>query len=134
MPAPSPLPTYLYKILPTAPPSPLPTRLPLSDLDRKDGFIHLSTAEQVPGTAAKYFSEFDHLWLLKLRYEVLEKGTDGDGSVRGKGEGGKIELKWEEVERGFFAHLYGGDLGRENVLEVLRVEKGDGWEGLRLDW
>lgn len=47
MPAPSTLPKYLYKIVPDAPPSPLPAEYPLSDLDRNDGFIHLSTAEQV---------------------------------------------------------------------------------------
>ena len=45
--APSPLPTYVYKILPEAPPSPLPSPYPPSELDRKDGFIHLSSAEQV---------------------------------------------------------------------------------------
>ena len=46
-PAPAPLPQYLYKILPSAPPSPIPADYPLSDLDRNDGFIHFSTAAQV---------------------------------------------------------------------------------------
>ena len=45
--APSPLPTYVYKILPEAPPTPLPSPYPPSELDRKDGFVHLSSAEQV---------------------------------------------------------------------------------------
>lgn len=44
---PSPLPTYVYKILPSAPPTPLPSEYPLSELDRKDGFVHLSSATQV---------------------------------------------------------------------------------------
>ncbi|KAF3353614.1 hypothetical protein VdG1_08281 [Verticillium dahliae VDG1] len=48
---PSPLPTYLYKIIPTAPPATLPQEWPLSDLDRKDGYIHLSTARQNFGAA-----------------------------------------------------------------------------------
>ncbi|GKT91223.1 hypothetical protein Ct61P_09073 [Colletotrichum tofieldiae] len=47
MPAPTEMPQYLYKIVPEAPPSPLPAEYPLSDLDRNDGFIHLSTADQV---------------------------------------------------------------------------------------
>ncbi|KAF2179364.1 hypothetical protein K469DRAFT_596426 [Zopfia rhizophila CBS 207.26] len=124
MPAPSPLPTYLYKILPTAPPTPLPDCLPLSDLDRNDGFIHLSTSEQVPETADKFFSEFQTLWLLKIRYEVLERGTNGDGKI-----------KWEEVGRGCFAHFYGGDLGKGNVDGVLEVRKSRSWgESLRLEW
>lgn len=124
MPAPSPLPTYLYKILPTAPPSPLPERLPLSDLDKNDGYIHLSTSEQVPGTADKFFGNNSELYLLKIKYEVLAAGTDGDGKVKAEG---RAEVKWEEVGRGCFAHLYGGDLGSGNVAEVLRIEKKGTW-------
>lgn len=44
---PTPLPTYVYKIVPTAPPSPIPAQYPLSELDQKDGFVHLSIAKQV---------------------------------------------------------------------------------------
>lgn len=130
MPAPFPLPTYLYKILDTAPPSPLPTRLPLSDLDRNDGFLHLSTSTQVPGTADSYFSDFTELWLLKIEYNVLAKGTDADGEVK-KG----AEVRWKEVGRGCFAHFYGGDLGKGNVGEVVKVEKAGTWgESLDLEW
>ena len=89
----APTPTYLYKILPTPPPSPLPSRLPLSDLDRSDGYIHLSTATQVPGTADKWFNDYEELWLLKIRYEDLVKGTDGTGEVKAG-----AEIKGEEVE------------------------------------
>lgn len=129
MPAPSPLPSYLYKILPSAPPSPLPARLPLSELDRNDGYIHLSTAEQVPGTADKFFGNVSELWLLKIKYEVLAAGTHGDGEAKG------AEVRWEEVGRGCFAHLYGGDLGKGNVESVDKVEKEDSWaESLRLEW
>ncbi|KAF2677419.1 hypothetical protein K458DRAFT_395917 [Lentithecium fluviatile CBS 122367] len=134
MAAPSPLPTHLYKILPSAPPSPLPARLPLSDLDKNDGYIHLSTSEQVPGTADKFFADSEELFLLKIKYEVLAKGTDGDGEVKGKGQG-KAELRWEEVGRGCFAHLYGADLGRGNVSEVVGVRKEGSWgESLELEW
>jgi uncharacterized protein (DUF952 family) len=122
MPAPSPLPTYLYKILPSAPPSPLPARLPLSDLDRNDGYIHLSTSEQVPGTADKFFGDVSELWLLKIKYEVLAEDT-------------KAELKWEEVGRGCFAHLYGADLGNGNVESAQKVEKKGSWvDSLSLEW
>ncbi|KAH7377670.1 hypothetical protein BKA66DRAFT_443217 [Pyrenochaeta sp. MPI-SDFR-AT-0127] len=131
MSAPSPPPTYLYKILPSAPPSPLPARLPLSDLDRNDGYIHLSTSEQVPGTADKFFDSVSELWLLKIKYEVLNAGTDGDGEVKQD----KAEIKWEEVGRGCFAHFYGGDLGKGNVLEVVKVDKKGSWaESLTLEW
>lgn len=47
-------PRFIYKILPTAAPEPFPSVLPLSELDAKDGFVHLSTAEQVgkPNTSS----------------------------------------------------------------------------------
>lgn len=132
MPAPSPLPTYLYKILPSAPPSPLPARLPLSDLDRNDGYIHLSTSEQVPGTADKFFGNVSELWLLKIKYDVLAAGTDGDGEVK---QQDKAEIKWEEVGRGCFAHFYGGDLGKGNVIEAVKADKKGTWvESLDLQW
>jgi uncharacterized protein (DUF952 family) len=134
MPAPSPLPNYLYKILPAAPPSTLPDRLPLSDLDKNDGYIHLSTSEQVPSTADKFFGNETELYLLKIKYEVLAAGTDGDGKVKAEGNG-KAEVKWEEVGRGCFAHFYGGDLGAGNVMEALKVEKKGTWaETLDLEW
>ncbi len=44
---PNPLPQYVYKIIPAPPPSPIPDSFPLSELDKKDGFVHLSAAFQV---------------------------------------------------------------------------------------
>jgi hypothetical protein len=46
MPAPNPLPKYIYKIVSEEPAYPLPAEYPLSELDKNDGFIHLSTAAQ----------------------------------------------------------------------------------------
>lgn len=43
-------PKYVYKIVPNAPPEPIPQEFPLSDLDKQDGFIHLSTGQQVRHT------------------------------------------------------------------------------------
>ena len=48
--SPDPIPTYVYKIVPTAPPEPLPAEYPLSELDQTDGFVHLSTPVQVGGS------------------------------------------------------------------------------------
>jgi uncharacterized protein (DUF952 family) len=42
-----PSPKYVYKIVPEAPPEPLPEQYAISALDEKDGFIHLSSASQV---------------------------------------------------------------------------------------
>jgi uncharacterized protein (DUF952 family) len=55
-----------------------------SPLDRKDGFIHFSTAEQVAGTLAKYYADADTLVLVAvactalgeaLRYEPSRDGA-----------------------------------------------------------
>jgi uncharacterized protein (DUF952 family) len=60
-------------------------------VDRADGFIHFSTADQAPETAAKHFATRDDLLLVAIDVEAL-------------GE----KLKWE-VSRGgaLFPHLYG---------------------------
>ncbi|KAH9847885.1 hypothetical protein C2E23DRAFT_473586 [Lenzites betulinus] len=116
-----PLPRYVYKILPEAPPIPIPAALPLSELDRKDGFIHLSNASQVPITASLFFAPNTTLSLLK----VDTRATLEHGGV----------YRWVENLPGC-PHLYSprdgewADLGSDNVVgwkEVKRVE-GQGWE------
>ena len=60
-------------------------------VDEADGFIHFSTAEQAPETAAKHFAGQDGLWLLALDSDAL-------GAA----------LKWEPSRGGaLFPHLYG---------------------------
>ncbi|KAI0540638.1 hypothetical protein GGR58DRAFT_121379 [Xylaria digitata] len=66
---PTPLPTYVYKIVPAAPPSPIPAQYPLSELDQKDGFVHLSIAIQIPTTAGLFFKNSTALWILKIRFK-----------------------------------------------------------------
>ncbi|KAF9880739.1 hypothetical protein CkaCkLH20_01781 [Colletotrichum karsti] len=111
MPAPSTLPQYLYKIVPDAPPSPLPAEYPLSDLDRDDGFIHLSTAEQVLGTADRFFASASKLYLLKLPYASLEAG-----------------IRWDDLPSGdgCFPHLYGRNFGAADVEDARGFERGEG--------
>lgn len=59
--------------------------------DRRDGFIHLSAADQVAGTAAKYFVDMPDLVLIAFDPDAL--GT---------------ALKWEPSRGGaLFPHLYG---------------------------
>ncbi len=63
-----------------------------SDVDRRDGFIHFSTAAQVAETAAKHFAG---------RRDLMLVGVDGDtlGAA----------LKWERSRGGdLFPHLYAG--------------------------
>jgi uncharacterized protein (DUF952 family) len=72
-----------------------------SAVDRKDGFIHFSTAEQVPKTASKWFAGQRDLVLVAV-----------DGDALG------ARLKWEPSRGGaLFPHLY-GDVELSAVLRV----------------
>ncbi|KAJ2967118.1 hypothetical protein NQ176_g9822 [Zarea fungicola] len=97
-------PQFVYKILPEAPAEPFPAQLPLSELDAKDGFIHLSTAVQVPKTADLFFSEHTHLWVVKLELSKLSDPV--------KFEGG-------------FPHLY-GNFGALDVDSTTLFERNQG--------
>ena len=58
--------------------------------DKRDGYIHLSTSAQLPGTLAKHFANATGLMLVALESDDL-----GD------------KLKWEESgENDSFPHLY----------------------------
>ena len=59
-------------------------------VDRADGFIHFSTAAQLPGTAAKHFAGLSDLILVAVDAEALAP-----------------QLKWETSRGGeLFPHLY----------------------------
>lgn len=59
--------------------------------DARDGFIHLSTRDQLAGTVAKHFAGQDDLWLAEVDLEAL-----GDA------------VRWEPSRGGQdFPHLYG---------------------------
>lgn len=65
-------------------------RLGGSPVDRRDGFIHLSTAAQVQETAARHFAGVVDLVLVAVRAEGLD-------------------LRWELSRGGdSFPHCYGG--------------------------
>ncbi|KAI1332626.1 hypothetical protein F5Y16DRAFT_393931 [Xylariaceae sp. FL0255] len=72
---PTALPDYVYKIVPTAPPSPIPAEYPLSELDKNDGFVHFSIAEQIPITAGLFFTEATSIWILKVRFKPAFHGV-----------------------------------------------------------
>lgn len=65
------LPFYLYKLVPSTSPvrEPLPERLPVSELDQESGFIHLSTALQVPNTLKYFFKDEPLVYVLRIESE-----------------------------------------------------------------
>ncbi len=59
--------------------------------DLRDGFIHLSTASQLPGTTAKHFANRDDLVVICFSSDMFDSN-----------------LKWEASRNGqLFPHLYG---------------------------
>ena len=70
-------------------------------LDRNDGFIHLSTAQQLAGTLAFYFKDFDSLILLQINIQDFKDEIIFEKAVPAGDRSGK------------FPHLYG----------ILKVEK-----------
>ncbi|KAJ4022343.1 hypothetical protein NW752_000453 [Fusarium irregulare] len=100
-------PKYIYKIIPSPPEDPFPKEHPLSDLDRNDGFVHLSTSSQVPKTADLFFTKATSLWVIKLEYVQFADS-----------------MKWE----GGFPHLY-GNFGADHVdsIEKFAREQDQTW-------
>ncbi|KIW04469.1 uncharacterized protein PV09_04729 [Verruconis gallopava] len=119
MPAPSSLPEYVYKIVLDDPTPFLPTGLPVSELDKKDGFIHLSTAEQAPVTVRRFYGDATAIYLLQVVYAAVED-----------------KIKWDETSSGTFPHIYDQDLSKslnaKNVRKVLECRRDEDatWDGI----
>ncbi len=80
-----------------------------SEVDRRDGFIHFSSTEQVQETAAKHFGGQDNLLLIAV-----------DAACLG------AALKWEPSRGGaLFPHLYGA-LDLAAVTRVTPLPLGPG--------
>ena len=82
-----------------------------TDLDKKDGFIHFSNANQLAASLDLYFSDHEEVILLlpnmnkiasNLKYEL----TDSDSK-----------------RKGFFGHLY-GDFMVEDIKKSWKIKRG----------
>lgn len=119
-----PKPTYIYKLVhfSTPPPEPLPDALPVSDLDSRDRFLHMSTQKQVPRTLAHFFKDDPKVYVLRVPYEGVEKLV--------KWEDPKGEVCGPRAGEGMFPHIYNGlKLGKEEVESVAVWENSaEGWD------
>ena len=83
----------------------------VTELDKKDGFVHLSNSSQLALTFSLFFTEHEKLVLLQLNQEEIKDSLVFEDPIP-KGE-----------RRGLFPHLY-DDLSVTQVSEVWHLEKG----------
>ncbi|MFK7928985.1 MAG: DUF952 domain-containing protein [Myxococcota bacterium] len=94
--------TFVFKILPAAAWTSREGCVPWAPIDRADGFVHLSAADQVRGTAEAHFSDQTDLLLLRLDAAIVPG------------------LKWEASRAGaLFPHAY-ADIPLTSVVDVHR--------------
>ncbi|ORY34304.1 hypothetical protein BCR39DRAFT_556696 [Naematelia encephala] len=119
-------PKWIYKILPHSSvdtrytfPIPIPASHSffLSELDYKDGFVHLSTAAQVPRTLERFFSDVPAVTLLRLETARISAFK---------------RVRWEESHGEKFPHLY-ALLEGENIDSFKEVHRTLAKSGEKLD-
>ncbi len=83
------------------------TGLVITDLDQKDGFIHLSSASQLNVTLALYFSQEEQVVLLQIKESEIAQ-----------------DLTYEISEKrgGKFAHLY-GELSTKKISQFWHLDR-----------
>ena len=112
-----PVPDYVYKIVPTSPPNPLPHDLPLSELDQGSGCIHLSNAFQIPVTALRYFSSDTTIHLLRVS-SIAVRAEGSTFKWLDEGQSGCIHLRRPNGEF--------GRLGSGTVVDVKEWRRPEG--------
>lgn len=81
--------------------------LSLAGVDARDGFVHLSAADQVAGTLALYFTEAADLML--VAFDAATLGPD---------------LRWEASRDGaLFPHFHGG-LATSLATDAWKISRG----------
>ena len=84
--------------------------IPLSSVDVRDGFIHLSTATQFIATANLYFRDTDQPLVIEFDSAQLK---------------GEIRWEWSDQRQSEFPHLYATSLPLNAANAVLNLIIGD---------
>ncbi|MDC0442667.1 DUF952 domain-containing protein [Gammaproteobacteria bacterium] len=83
----------------------------ITDLDKKDGFIHLSTATQLNATLSLYFSKEDSVVLLQIDHAQMNDQLKFEAPIQ---PGNRTSS---------FPHYY-GDLNTNFVSEIWHLNRG----------
>ena len=85
----------------------------ITDLDKRDGFIHLSTASQLAATLFFYFQDFEEVILLQLDLDKINKDKllyEGPYPNEGK-------------RKSPFPHLY-SELITDQIANIWTIKRG----------
>ena len=83
----------------------------ITNVDKNDGFVHLSTARQLNATLSMYFQDSSKIMLLEVSHNKVKKILKYEPTNLGSSR------------KGFFYHLY-GDLLIEYVSKFWLLERG----------
>ena len=83
----------------------------VTELDKKDGFIHLSTSSQLAATLSFYFNQHKQVVLLQLTQDEIKDALVFEAPVL------------EDEHSGLFPHLY-SELAFNQVSLVWHLERG----------
>ena len=83
----------------------------VTDSDRRDGFVHLSTASQLALTVDLFFTQYNQLVLLQIDGIALNEGLIFEDSLS------------PDERPGLFPHLY-GELPISRVIKRWCIERG----------
>eukprot|EP01117_Protostelium_nocturnum_P012124 TRINITY_DN4447_c0_g1_i1.p1 TRINITY_DN4447_c0_g1~~TRINITY_DN4447_c0_g1_i1.p1 ORF type:complete len:124 (+),score=40.85 TRINITY_DN4447_c0_g1_i1:80-451(+) len=94
---------FVYKLVAGKVDKPFPDVFPVSEHDQRDGFIHLSSKDQVPRTADRFYNEQFTVTVLRLNNSIIANN-----------------VKWESAgDHGVFPHLF--DSMRSNQVDDSKV-------------
>ena len=83
----------------------------ITNVDKNDGFVHLSTSRQLNATLSMYFQDSSKVMLLEVSHNKVKKILKYEPTNSGSSR------------KGFFYHLY-GDLLIEYVSKFWLLERG----------
>lgn len=83
----------------------------ITNVDKNDGFVHLSTARQLNATLSMYFKESSKVMLLEVSHNKIKKILKSEPTNPGSSR------------KGFFYHLY-GELLIEYISKFWLLERG----------
>tara|TARA_B100001758_G_C18118860_1_gene457622 strand:- start:258 stop:722 length:465 start_codon:yes stop_codon:yes gene_type:complete len=95
----------------------------LTDLDTKDGFIHLSTAKQLAGTLFYYFEDYETLILVQFNSNELGKELVFEDPIPKGNRNGKFPHFYSELDVDKISNYWEIKRGSFNLPEEVILDQ-----------